>query len=96
MARWPGQGPFTETDWTDLTGDDVTAYVKSKTLAERRGLDLSVVNPELTTQQIAVLLRERLGAVASRARTAGNGPSTRLREAVSAKARRARLVAPIG
>ena len=52
----PGEGPFTEADWTDLSGADVTAYVKSKTLAERAawdfvtgdegsGLDLSVVNP---------------------------------------------------
>ena len=49
--------PFDETSWTDPAGDDVTPYVKSKTLAERaawdfiaspegRGLELSVVNPE--------------------------------------------------
>jgi nucleoside-diphosphate-sugar epimerase len=47
--------PFNETDWTDLHGDDIYAYVKSKTLAERAawdfmakeggGLELSVVNP---------------------------------------------------
>ncbi len=47
--------PFNETDWTDPTGDDLTAYAKSKTLAERAawdflikeggGLELSVVNP---------------------------------------------------
>jgi nucleoside-diphosphate-sugar epimerase len=52
--------PFNETDWTDLHGDDVSAYVKSKTLAERAawdfmaqnfmakeagGLELAVVNP---------------------------------------------------
>ncbi len=47
--------PFTEADWTDLNGDDVAAYTKSKTLAERAawefmareggGLELSVVNP---------------------------------------------------
>ncbi len=46
---------FTEEDWTDPNGDDVRAYVKSKTLAERAawdfvaaeggGLELSVVNP---------------------------------------------------
>jgi nucleoside-diphosphate-sugar epimerase len=54
-----GQGarsaPFDETDWTNPNADDVTPYVKSKTLAERaawdfvaregRGLELSVVNP---------------------------------------------------
>ncbi|MGE3248946.1 MAG: SDR family oxidoreductase [Hyphomonadaceae bacterium] len=47
--------PFTEEDWTDPNGDDVRAYVKSKTLAERAGwdfiakegaqLEMSVVNP---------------------------------------------------
>ncbi|MGH6951444.1 MAG: SDR family oxidoreductase [Vitreimonas sp.] len=54
-----GQGqknrPFNEEDWTDPNGDDVRAYVKSKTLAERAAwdfiareggaLELSVVNP---------------------------------------------------
>ncbi|HVO97922.1 MAG TPA: aldehyde reductase [Bryobacteraceae bacterium] len=47
--------PFNETNWTDVNGDDVLPYVKSKTLAERAawdfiakedgGLELSVVNP---------------------------------------------------
>jgi nucleoside-diphosphate-sugar epimerase len=47
--------PFNETNWTDPNGDGLTAYVKSKTLAERaawdfiakegRGLELSAVNP---------------------------------------------------
>jgi nucleoside-diphosphate-sugar epimerase len=47
--------PFTEEDWTDTDGDDVSAYAKSKTLAERAawdfvagdggGLELAVVNP---------------------------------------------------
>ena len=50
----PQAAPFDETDWTDLSGDGVTAYAKSKTLAERAawdyvakegGLELSVVNP---------------------------------------------------
>ena len=46
--------PYTEDDWTHLT-DDVSPYVKSKTLAERaawefieregKGLELAVVNP---------------------------------------------------
>jgi len=50
----PRATPFDETVWTDTTGS-VSAYVKSKTLAERaawdlvaaegRGLELSVVNP---------------------------------------------------
>jgi nucleoside-diphosphate-sugar epimerase len=47
--------PFSEENWTDPNGGHVTAYVKSKTLAERaawdliaregRSLELSVVNP---------------------------------------------------
>jgi nucleoside-diphosphate-sugar epimerase len=51
----PQSAPFDETDWSDTSGSDVTAYVKSKTLAERtawdfiaregRALELSVVNP---------------------------------------------------
>ena len=54
------QAPFTEADWTDLSGGDVSPYPKSKTLAERAAwdfiareagyktggkLELSVVNP---------------------------------------------------
>ncbi|HRX40376.1 MAG: NAD-dependent epimerase/dehydratase family protein, partial [Amphiplicatus sp.] len=31
--------PFTEENWTDVEGDDVRAYVKSKTLAERAAWD---------------------------------------------------------
>src|ERR1700675_5184704 len=51
----PQATPFNETDWTDLSGEGLTAYVKSKTIAERaawdfiaregRKLELSVVNP---------------------------------------------------
>jgi len=51
----PQDTPFDETSWTNVDGDDVTAYVKSKTLAERAAwdfvardggtLELSVVNP---------------------------------------------------
>lgn len=51
----PRSSPFDETNWSDTTGRDVTAYVKSKTLAERAvwdfiareggALELSVVNP---------------------------------------------------
>lgn len=47
--------PFTEADWTDPNGEGLTAYAKSKTLAERAAwdfmareggsLELSVVNP---------------------------------------------------
>ncbi len=46
--------PFDETSWTDPSGGGVSAYVKSKTLAERAawdfvakedGLELAVVNP---------------------------------------------------
>jgi nucleoside-diphosphate-sugar epimerase len=51
----PQAAPFNETDWTDLNGEGLTAYVKSKTIAERAawdfiareggGMELSVVNP---------------------------------------------------
>jgi nucleoside-diphosphate-sugar epimerase len=51
----PQTAPFDETNWTEPAGDDVSAYVKSKTLAERAawdfvareggGLELAVVNP---------------------------------------------------
>lgn len=47
--------PFNEADWTDINGGEMTAYVKSKTIAERAAwdfieregaaLELSVVNP---------------------------------------------------
>ena len=51
----PQSAPFNETNWTNPAGSDVSAYVKSKTLAERAAwdfiareggaLELSVVNP---------------------------------------------------
>jgi len=51
----PQSTPFNETNWTDINGEGVTAYVKSKTLAERAAwdfiareggnLELSVINP---------------------------------------------------
>jgi nucleoside-diphosphate-sugar epimerase len=51
----PQGAPFDETNWTNPTGPDVSAYVKSKTLAERAAwdflakeagaLELAVVNP---------------------------------------------------
>ncbi len=51
----PQSRPFDETDWTDVNGEGVSAYAKSKTLAERAawdfiandggGLELSVINP---------------------------------------------------
>jgi nucleoside-diphosphate-sugar epimerase len=51
----PQSAPFDETNWTNLAGRDVSAYVKSKTIAERAAwdfiakeggaLELSVVNP---------------------------------------------------
>ena len=53
-TTYTGQ-PYTERDWTVVDGGGVSAYVKSKTLAERaawdfvadegQGLELSVVNP---------------------------------------------------
>src|ERR1700722_14029007 len=56
----PQSAPFNENDWTDLDGDGLSPYVKSKTIAERAAwdfiasqtqnnaaanLELSVVNP---------------------------------------------------
>jgi nucleoside-diphosphate-sugar epimerase len=51
----PQAAPFDETYWTDTSGNDVTAYVKSKSFAEKAAwdfmakeggaLELSVVNP---------------------------------------------------
>jgi nucleoside-diphosphate-sugar epimerase len=51
----PRTTPFNETDWTDPNGAGTSAYVKSKTLAERAawdfmateggGLELAVINP---------------------------------------------------
>ena len=51
----PQAAPFDETSWTNVDGDDVRPYVKSKALAERAawdfmareggGLELAVVNP---------------------------------------------------
>lgn len=51
----PQEAPFNETNWTDPKGGEMTAYVKSKTIAERGawdfiereggGLELAVVNP---------------------------------------------------
>lgn len=51
----PQSAPFDETKWTDPNGESVSAYAKSKTLAEKaawdfvaregRGLELAVVNP---------------------------------------------------
>lgn len=51
----PQKAPFDETNWTDPNGEDVRAYVKSKTIAEKAAwdwvakeggsLELSVVNP---------------------------------------------------
>jgi len=51
----PQSAPFTEKDWTDVNGEGVAPYAKSKTLAERAAwdfiareggtLELSVINP---------------------------------------------------
>jgi nucleoside-diphosphate-sugar epimerase len=51
----PQSAPFTEADWTNIDGGEMSAYTKSKTLAERAawdfiakeggGLELAIVNP---------------------------------------------------
>jgi nucleoside-diphosphate-sugar epimerase len=53
VSYGPGRAPFTEKDWTDVSGPLATPYYKSKTLAERAawsfaaetGLELAVINP---------------------------------------------------
>jgi dihydroflavonol-4-reductase len=40
-------GPLTEADWTDLGAETVSAYVKSKTLAERAAWDFVKAHPEM-------------------------------------------------
>lgn len=53
ISYGPGRPPFTEADWTDVSGPLATPYYKSKTLAERAawtfaresGLELVVINP---------------------------------------------------
>src|SRR4029077_8464897 len=37
----PSSGPLTEEDWTDLDNPKLSPYVRSKTIAERAGLDLA-------------------------------------------------------
>jgi dihydroflavonol-4-reductase len=54
-GRWPMSRPFDETDWTVLDAPELSAYTKSKTLAEKDawdfiareggGLELATVNP---------------------------------------------------
>lgn len=54
-GREPVSRPFDETDWSDVNGAGMTAYAKSKTLAERAawdwiaaeggGMELATVNP---------------------------------------------------
>jgi nucleoside-diphosphate-sugar epimerase len=55
------QAPFDETSWTDLTGDNLRPYVKSKTLPERADF--------MSLLEMARVLRARMGAAASRAPT---------------------------
>jgi len=54
-GQWPQKRPFNESNWTNLKGDGILPYIKSKTVAEneawnfmgreRGGLELAVVNP---------------------------------------------------
>jgi nucleoside-diphosphate-sugar epimerase len=41
----PQSAPFNENDWTDLTGNGLSPYVKSKTIAERAAWDFIVSQP---------------------------------------------------
>lgn len=56
--------PFTEEDWTDVRGRDVSAYAKSKTLAERAAWDFvrsGDGGPELATVNPVAVLGPVLG-----------------------------------
>ena len=59
--------PFTEEDWTDVAGSDVSAYAKSKTLAERAAWDYVAAERdagarlELATVNPAAILGPVLG-----------------------------------
>jgi len=50
----PRGRPFNEEDWTDPNGDDVRAYVKSKTLAERAAWDF--IKAEGGTLELSTVL----------------------------------------
>lgn len=57
--------PFTEEDWTDVRGRDVSAYAKSKTLAERAAWDdvaAAGSTPQLATVNPVAVLGPVLGA----------------------------------
>jgi dihydroflavonol-4-reductase len=47
VMHGPKTGPVTEKDWTDLNAPTVSAYTKSKTLAERAAWDFVAKHPEM-------------------------------------------------
>lgn len=59
----PTDRPFTEDDWTDLNGPDVTPYVRSKTLAEHAAWELAerAGRPELVVVNPTGILGPVLG-----------------------------------
>ncbi|MEN0013858.1 MAG: aldehyde reductase [Solirubrobacteraceae bacterium] len=59
----PVDRPFTEDDWTDVSGDGIGAYTKSKTLAERAAWDFVADGggPELVTINPTAVLGPLLG-----------------------------------
>ncbi|MGE0830166.1 MAG: SDR family oxidoreductase [Hyphomonadaceae bacterium] len=58
----PAARDFTEADWTDPSGADVRAYVKSKTLAERAAWEFARADGvEMTTVNPAAVLGPLLG-----------------------------------
>jgi nucleoside-diphosphate-sugar epimerase len=60
----PQTAPFDERDWTDVSGDDVGPYAKSKTLAERASWDYVIKEggPELCVVNPVVVCGPVLGA----------------------------------
>ncbi len=60
----PQTAPFDETSWTDINGPGATAYIKSKTIAERAAWDLVAKQggPELAVVNPVAILGPALGA----------------------------------
>jgi dihydroflavonol-4-reductase len=61
----PATRPFTESDWTDVSNDDSSAYVRSKTIAEKAAWDFMAAEGgalELTTINPGAVLGPVLGS----------------------------------
>lgn len=52
MQHGTKSGPISEADWSDLTAPTITAYAKSKTLAETAAWDFAAAHPEMQLTSI--------------------------------------------